>query len=852
MPKGLSLLLFLGYCTLSQGIFLNPATAQITPDGTLGAESSVVTPDNINSVPTDRIDGGATRGENLFHSFQDFNVNAGRGAFFNNAADIVNIFSRVTGGNISNIDGLLRANGSANLFLLNPAGIIFGPNARLSIGGSFFGSTADSIVFADGEFSALDADNPPLLTINAPIGLNFRDNPGEITVRGDGLGTRATNDLIDTENALRVNSTSTLGFVGNKLNLEGATLKTAGGRIELGSVAGNEQISFNPIDKGFSLDYEGVENFSDIQLSQIATIDASGLVSGDIQVQGNNITLTEGSQIEAGVIGNLPSDLTSGIVEINATASLTLTDGADISVRSSGQGNAGDVTINAFESVSLINGSSIFGTVGKGAVGNGGNITIDTASFSLSDGRISVSTSGEGNGGDITITASETVSLDNVIMGARVSRDARGDGGNITIDTASFSLSDGSISVSTSGEGDAGDITINASESVSLDNSFVTASNISLVFAFGGSDAMGDGGNITIDTASLSLSDGFISVSTSGEGDAGDITIDTASLSLTDGSQITAETRVTGATGEGGNITIDTASLRVSDNADITVESLGLGEAGDLFIQASSIALENGASLLASTPVGTGGNITLQLTEDLTLRDNSLISAEALSEADGGNVNINTRFILAFPSSGDGNDIIASAPQGTGGNINIEAKSIFNLKEREAMPGNGTNDIDVTGAVDGLVTVTTPNVDITRTSIETPQNVVESEQAVGQACQRTRTADQPSGLTIKGKGGIPPVPTEPFMADALIPDGKPITIDKETDLNSLLVGEIKTEPADPHYIPPDIKPIKTSMGDIYPARGIIKTEDGEIILTVYPTDNINTRTPDKSANCNPL
>ena len=89
------------------------------------------------------------------------------------------------------------------------------------------------------------------------------------------------------------------------------------------------------------------------------------------------------------------------------------------------------------------------------------------------------------------------------------------------------------------------------------------------------------------------------------------------------------------------------------------------------------------------------------------------------------------------------------------------------------------------------------------------------------------------------------------MADALIPDGKPITIDKETDVNSLLVEERETEQVDPYYIPPDIKPIETSMGDIYPARGIIKTEDGEIILTVYPTDNINTRTPHNSANCNP-
>ena len=90
------------------------------------------------------------------------------------------------------------------------------------------------------------------------------------------------------------------------------------------------------------------------------------------------------------------------------------------------------------------------------------------------------------------------------------------------------------------------------------------------------------------------------------------------------------------------------------------------------------------------------------------------------------------------------------------------------------------------------------------------------------------------------------------MADPLIPDGKPITIDKKTDLNSLLEGGIETEQENPNYIPADIKPIKTSIGDIYPARGIIKTEDGQIILTRYPTDNINTRTLHKSDNCNPL
>ncbi len=244
MKRGLSLLLSLGYCTLGQGIFLSAATAQITPDGTTNTRVDI----NGNDFT---IEQGDRAGGNLFHSFSDFSVPTGGSAFFNNAADIVNIFSRVTGGNISNIDGLIGANGAANLFLINPAGIIFGEGARLDIGGSFYGSTADSIVFPDGNFSATDFDNPPLLTINAPVGLNFRDNPGDITVRGDGQGTRTTSDLIDTEDALRVNSNQTFALIGGNLNLEGATIKTAGGRIELGSIEGNERVNLTQIEKGW-------------------------------------------------------------------------------------------------------------------------------------------------------------------------------------------------------------------------------------------------------------------------------------------------------------------------------------------------------------------------------------------------------------------------------------------------------------------------------------------------------------------------------------------------------------------------------------------------------------------------
>ena len=159
----------LGCCLIA-----NTAEGQIIPDGSL--------PTNVERQGRiTEITGGERAGNNLFHSFQDFSVPTGNEAFFNNGLDISNILSRVTGGNISNIDGLIRANGTANLFLVNPAGIMFGDNATLEIGGSFFGSTATGIEFADGtEFVSTNTDNP-ILTINAPVGLNLRDTTGEIS-----------------------------------------------------------------------------------------------------------------------------------------------------------------------------------------------------------------------------------------------------------------------------------------------------------------------------------------------------------------------------------------------------------------------------------------------------------------------------------------------------------------------------------------------------------------------------------------------------------------------------------------------------------------------------------------------
>lgn len=160
------------------------ALAQIVPDDTLGGERSQINRNaTVRGRLGDRIDGGAIRGVNLFHSFQEFNVNTGQRVYFSNPTGIENILSRVTGNTISDINGTLGVDGAANLFLLNPNGIVFGPNARLDISGSFVGSTGDRFTFGDGsEFSATNPQAPPLLTMRVPVGLQY--GTGTITNRG--------------------------------------------------------------------------------------------------------------------------------------------------------------------------------------------------------------------------------------------------------------------------------------------------------------------------------------------------------------------------------------------------------------------------------------------------------------------------------------------------------------------------------------------------------------------------------------------------------------------------------------------------------------------------------------------
>ena len=204
---------------------------------------------------------------------------------------------------------MIRAN-DANLFLINPAGILFGAGARLDLGGgSFYGSTSDSILFPDGiEFSANEVITP-VLTINAPIGLNFRDNPADIAVNNSNLA---------------VSSGQSLNLLGGEINIAGASLNAFDGTVNLGSIATAGTITLTPS----TLDF-GDLSLGDISLSNEATINVNRGASGTINVNASNLTLSERSIFNGGINSDTSTpDTQAGNVTINLSENLTLESGS--------------------------------------------------------------------------------------------------------------------------------------------------------------------------------------------------------------------------------------------------------------------------------------------------------------------------------------------------------------------------------------------------------------------------------------------------------------------------------------------------------------------------------------------
>lgn len=637
-----------------------------------------------------QIDGGATQGTNLFHSFSKFSVPAGGEAFFNNTTTVQNIFSRVTGSLPSNIQGTIRANGTANLFLINPQGIVFGPNARLNIGGSFLASTASAVKFADGrEFSATNPDAATLLTISQPIGLQFGLNLRRI--ENQSRATDSLNQLI----GLQVQPEKTLALVGGDVTLAGGILTAPNGQIQLGSVAENSMVQLISTPTSYILGYEGVSSFQDINLRQQSAVTTIGNLGGSIHLQGANVLLTDGSLIRVGIFGagsgagltvnasesvrlsgtdNRLSilnegDATTGNLTIN-TPRLLLQDGAEVVSATSGSRKGGDVNVNATQLVQVTGTSSrLFTQAENSATGNGGNVQIITPTLLVQNGgQISGITLGRGKGGNVTVNASRSVELvgtstvnefaSSVLSQAGMQ--ATESAGDVAITTPLLRVLDGArVFTNTLGAGNAGNLQVNANELVALIGRSRDGQFISGLFNQSERNTTGNAGNITIHTPMLRVLDGAqISGSTFGEGRGGNVTVnaDTAieligrPINANSSSGIFSQTQRSKLAGD---ITINTTSLRILDGAQISASTLGTGQAGNVAINAAEIVELIGRSRDAEgkfpsgvfnqaemTARGNAGNVLIS-TPVLRVLDGAQVSVGTLGAGQGGNINVN-------------------------------------------------------------------------------------------------------------------------------------------------------------------------------------------------------------------
>jgi filamentous hemagglutinin family protein len=606
-----------------------PALSQIATDNTLPTKI-------IDSGNTIKILGGSKAGKNLFHSFAEFSVPNNSTAYFQNSSNISNIISRVTGQSISNIDGILKTNGNANLFLINPNGIVFGANAQLDIKGSFIATTASSIKFADGiEFSTTDRQTSPLLTVSIPIGLQFGDSVGDIVNRSVASPNGETNYIFNPV-GLKITSSKTIALIGGDITLNGGNLTAEGGNIEIGSVGKNSLVNLIPSKQGWTSRYKNVNNFGNIKLDNQAVIDVSGLI-GSINLNSANLKLTENSVI------------------VNATL---------------GKQNGGDLKINVYNSVNLIS-SFILNQVGKKEVdgqktiaqNNGGDLQVSTKKLVLKDGgAISSGTVSEGNAGNLIINASDSIEITGANSVLTTSTQDIGKGGEIQIDTKNLIVKDGGrIEAATLGIGEGGNININASESVEFSGWQQQPEGIVSIAGLSASAGLEDGsiaetqnsGNLKIDTKQLKVADSAeITVSNFGSGNAGTLAIDADSIFINDRARLNATT----ISGNGGNINLQNVdNLLLQNLAQIATSAGDRGNGGNIFIDADTVTLINNSKIDANAVRGKGGNIQIETQGLFQSPDSKITAASALGI--NGLVNIkNTgldtnRSIVKLPES---------------------------------------------------------------------------------------------------------------------------------------------------------------------------------------------------------
>jgi len=708
--------------------------AEVVTDGTLGGSKGPVGPGTIPGVGTttyhitDAL--GKQAGQNLFHSFSSFNVGTGESATFTGPGGIQNIVSRVTGGNYSTIDGTLRSTiQGANLYFLNPWGVVFGPNASLDVKGSFHVSTADYLRFEDGlRFYSTPSAADQILSTASPAAFGFL-NPAPAPVYA-------------VSSFLQVPDAETLSIVGGDIGLYGAYLWAPGGRINLASMASPGEVVPSPAGSPPDLQVQPQRATGSLTV-QASIVDVSDYSTatgaGTILIRAGRIILEADSNAggSSWITADSYGDPPGGGVNI-LTGTIEISGGSSISSASQGSGKAGPLTVEATDSIYMSDTytalSSASWASGEGSDmaittprllleneaaiygdsfsdGRGGDIFITTGKLSLlSGGSISSGTyGGTGDGGNLSILATESFSISGIgpngLTSSLVNRTSgAGNAGRIQIITPVLDIGEhGTIAAETLSTGRAadidviagtvtltqgaristsafgttgrgGDLSITAGDSVTISGTD-SQGNSSGIYSYAA--AAGDAGNIALTAPSLILSDGaLVGADTVGDGHAGRIHLSVQRLTLSGGAQISSGSNL--ASGRGGSIDVnDAESITLSGpGTGIFSSTFGSGDGGDIVLSSSSLALHDEAMIDAGTyGSGQGGNIEATVTS-LNLSGGSAMSNSTIGgTGNGGQLTVQASDAISFTGEFSG-VYSGSSGDGKGGNIVLRAREI--------------------------------------------------------------------------------------------------------------------------------------------------------------------------------
>ena len=712
-----------------------------------GLNTQISVPVNLPGGETQYNITGGTRpggGGNLFHSFGEFGVPTNNIANFLNDAALPtnNILSRVTGGNPSNILGTIQTQGfgNANLFLMNPAGIVFGPNATLNVGGSTHFTTADYLKLSDGvQFTALPSELPAVLSMASVEAFGFlNSNPPELT------GGNSAAILVEGLDVLNGNPVS---LVGRDASADGTSvqavvitkgvLRNPGGSVKIASVGGQqvpevqqvlvdvETLNVHGSNKE-GLIVQNPVQLGGILLSNGASLDTSGVVGGEVVIRGGQFmingggilsntngpgigTLTGNSQAvidvetesldiqnDGSIVAGTFNALDGGSVRLKASERLEIRDGGFVLTFTEGDGHAGNIDVEAghvqlsesgflaFDRAGISSQTDFFQPFLPG-MGNTGNIRLNAQHVEImGTSKVRTNTFTAGNAGDIDVTVkggSLVISGEAAEINSQQSLDFEtGVPGNINVKVEGGDVilhESGSIFTTNLGIGGTG----------TEGGIQITGDNLEM---FGGSlrspstisvDNVGPNktGGISVTlSGNLNMRDAAqINVISRSAADANDLNITAKNIVITDNGLISTESQ---REGRGGNIMIKAANnLTVTGPSTIKAEANESGDAGNITVSVENLALTNGASVTAeSTSVSSdAGNAgNIQLTATDTILLDEAMVTTEAAQSSGGNIKLTAQELIRLNDS-----TIASSVQGdattVGGNISLDPKFII-------------------------------------------------------------------------------------------------------------------------------------------------------------------------------